>query len=81
MNETQTFELPINEFDLNLLPENCRATGSEAFRTRAAAAIRRCDGQTQLAAGVAVGAGRRQRCPRTPDIDHDGPPALVVSQQ
>lgn len=32
MNETQSFELPIAEFDLNLLPENCRATGSEAFR-------------------------------------------------
>ena len=32
MSETQTFELPISEFDLSLLPEHCRQTGTEAFR-------------------------------------------------
>lgn len=41
MNETQTFELPISEFDLNLLPENCRATGSEAFRDALTEFVRR----------------------------------------
>lgn len=41
MNETQTFELPLAEFDLNLLPENCRATGTEAFRDALSAFVQR----------------------------------------
>ena len=41
MNETQTFELPIAEFDLNLLPEDCRATGGEAFRDALTEFVRR----------------------------------------
>src|SRR5258706_12143358 len=32
MSSTQTFELPISEFDLNLLAANCRDTSTEAFR-------------------------------------------------
>ena len=41
MKETQTFELPINEFDLNLLPENSRAKGTEAFRDAVTDFVRR----------------------------------------
>lgn len=41
MNETQTFELPIAEFDLTLLPEHCRATATEVFRDALSAFVQR----------------------------------------
>jgi tetratricopeptide (TPR) repeat protein len=41
MNETQTFELPIPEFDLSLLPPHCRDTSSEAFRDALTEFVRR----------------------------------------